>query len=87
MRYTGFVVKTSRHGRIALPKRIREILGLTEKDKITFSIEKDTIILQQYRMKCMITGKRENVEELYPGICLSREGMEILLRELKKLKL
>lgn len=85
MRFTGFVVRITGEGRIALPKQVRELLGIKPKSEVVMSIQKDKVILKRRVLTCLITGTTENVVEVYPGIALSREGMEILLNQLKKI--
>ncbi len=83
MRFSGFIVRTNRHGRINLPLSIRKQLKVGPKDEVTFTIRKNTIILKKSKLHCIVTGSTENVIEVFPGVPLSREGMKILLKELK----
>lgn len=87
MRFTGFVVRTNQHGRISLPQKVRDLLNLKPRDEVSFSIKKNTIVLTKRQLQCIITDTTENVIEVFPGVPLSREGMKILLQELKKIKL
>lgn len=83
MRFTGFVVRMNQHGRISLPSEVRSLLNLSPTDKVTFSIKKNTIVLRKRQLHCLITDTTENVIEVLPGVPLSREGIEILMQELK----
>jgi len=83
MKFSGFVVRTNQHGRISLPSSIRNLMKLSPSDEVTFSIEKNTIVLRKRQLQCMITDSTENTIEVLPGVPLSREGIKILMQELK----
>lgn len=83
MKFTGFVVRTNQHGRISLPSKVRTLLNLKPSDEVIFSIKKNTIVLRKRQLHCLITDSTENVIEILPGVPLSREGIEILMQELK----
>lgn len=57
-------------------------MNLTPSDEVTFTIEKNTIVLRKRQLHCMITDSTENVIEVLPGVPLSRQGIEILMQEL-----
>ena len=83
MKFTGFVVRINQHGRISLPSEVRRQLYLKPTDKVTFNIKNNSIVLRKRQLHCLITDSTENVKEVLPGVPLSREGIEILMQELK----
>ncbi|AVD54528.1 AbrB family transcriptional regulator (plasmid) [Priestia filamentosa] len=89
MRSTGIVRKVDQLGRIVIPKELRRTLAIEEKDLLEFFVNEDQIILKkyQYYKTCMITGKvsEDNIVLGNGKVALSREGMEILSEELRKI--
>ncbi|KYG32947.1 AbrB/MazE/SpoVT family DNA-binding domain-containing protein [Priestia endophytica] len=89
MKNTGIVKKVDQVGRVVLPKELRENLAIEKNDPLEIFIDKNQIILRkyQYHKACMITGKvSEDNKVLANGkVVLSREGMEILSKEVGKI--
>lgn len=89
LRSTGIVRKVDQLGRIVIPKELRRTLAIEEKDLLEFFVNEDQIILKkyQYYKTCMITGKvsEDNIVLGNGKVALSREGMEILSEELRKI--
>lgn len=82
MRFTGYVVKMSKHGRISLPRKVRKPLAIEPNSEVSISFEGNRLILKKHVLRCLVTGKTENVIEVFPNVPLSPEGMEILLKVL-----
>lgn len=61
MKTTGIVRKIDELGRIVLPKSIREILEIREKDPVEISIDGNKVILTKYQPSCIFCGSSDNV--------------------------
>ncbi|MFU8692737.1 AbrB/MazE/SpoVT family DNA-binding domain-containing protein (plasmid) [Rossellomorea sp. FS2] len=89
MRSTGIVRKVDELGRIVVPKEIRRVLGIQEKDPMEIFVEDDIITLQKYKPEaaCDVTGEisPRNQTYGYGQITLSPEGARALLEELKEI--
>lgn len=87
MKATGIVRKIDELGRIVLPIEIRRNLGINEKDPIEIFVEDDKIIMQKYAPSktCAVTGETsdQNIELLDGKLTLSKDGIELLLKELQ----
>lgn len=90
MKSTGIVRKVDELGRIVLPKELRRILKINERDPIEIFVEDDKIVLRKYWQNetCIITGEVSDQNmTLSGGIVLSPEGARILLEDLLALRL
>ncbi|MED4074494.1 AbrB/MazE/SpoVT family DNA-binding domain-containing protein [Priestia endophytica] len=85
MKSTGIVRKVNQLGSVVLPKEIRENLAIEKNDPLEIFVDENQIILRkyQYHKACMITGKisEDNMILANGKVVLSREGMEILSKE------
>lgn len=61
MKSTGIVRKIDELGRIVLPKEIRKIFDLKEKDPVEIYTEDDRIVLMKYHPACIFCGDADNV--------------------------
>lgn len=61
MKSTGVVRKVDELGRIVLPKELRTILGINEKDSIEIFTDNDKIILQKYQPACTFCNNANNI--------------------------
>ena len=61
MKSTGVVRKVDELGRIVLPKELRTILNINEKDSIEIFTDDDKIILQKYQPSCIFCTNADNV--------------------------
>ena len=79
MKSTGIVRKIDDLGRIVLPRELRKILEINERDSIEIFVDGSFIMLQKYEPSCIFCGNAENVNG-YKGknICAACMG------ELKK---
>ena len=61
MKSTGVVRKIDNTGRIVLPRELRSILDIKERDNIEIFIDGDRIVLQKYQPACMFCNEADNV--------------------------
>ena len=61
MKSTGVVRKVDELGRIVLPKELRTILGINEKDSIEIFTDNDRIVLQKYQPACTFCSNANDV--------------------------
>ncbi|MBQ8140756.1 MAG: AbrB/MazE/SpoVT family DNA-binding domain-containing protein [Clostridia bacterium] len=61
MKSTGIVRKVDELGRIVLPKEIRTVMDINEKDAIEIFTTSDQIILQKYHPACVFCNNADNV--------------------------
>ncbi|YCA46490.1 AbrB/MazE/SpoVT family DNA-binding domain-containing protein (plasmid) [Bacillus sp. JZ8] len=89
LKSTGIVRKIDQLGRVVLPKELRRNLSIEKNDPLEIFVDKDQIILRkyQYHKACMITGKisKDNMVLANGKLVLSREGIEILSKEVGKI--
>ena len=87
MKSTGIVRKVDELGRVVIPIELRRNLGISEKDALEIYVDDDKIVLKKYKpnMTCIITGEvsDDNAVLANGKIVLSREGAEILIKEIK----
>ena len=79
MKSTGIVRKVDDLGRIVLPKELRKILDIEERDPLEIFVDGNYIMLQKYEPSCIFCGSADGVTN-YKGknICAS------CINELKK---
>ncbi|KYG30814.1 AbrB/MazE/SpoVT family DNA-binding domain-containing protein [Priestia endophytica] len=89
MKSTGIVRKVDQLGRLVLPKELRKNLSIEKNDPLEIFVDGDQIIFRkyQYHKACMITGKvsEDNMVLANGKVVLSKEGMEILSKEVGKI--
>jgi AbrB family transcriptional regulator, transcriptional pleiotropic regulator of transition state genes len=87
MKSTGIVRKVDELGRVVIPIELRRTLGIAEKDALEIYVDNDRIILKKYKpsMTCQITGEVSDANLTIGNgkIVLSREGAELVLKELQ----
>jgi AbrB family transcriptional regulator, transcriptional pleiotropic regulator of transition state genes len=88
MKSTGIVRKVDELGRVVIPIELRRTLDIAEKDALEIYVDDDRIILKKYKpnMACVVTGEvsDDNFKLAGGKIILSREGAEILLKEIQE---
>lgn len=88
MKSTGIVRKVDELGRVVIPIELRRTLGIAEKDSLEIYVDDDRIILKKYKpnMTCQVTGEvsDDNISLADGRLILSREGAEILLKEIQE---
>lgn len=88
MKSTGIVRKVDELGRVVIPIELRRTLGIAEKDALEIYVDDERIILKKYKpnMTCQVTGEVSDDNLTLAGgkLILSREGAEILLKEIQE---
>lgn len=70
LKSTGVVRKLDQLGRIVLPKELRTVLNLKEKDALEIYVDGEQIILKKYEPACVFCGEaREVVNYRGKNIC------------------
>ena len=84
MKSTGIVRKIDKLGRIVLPKELRHILNINQKDPIEIFLEDNHVILKKYEPACWFCNNTDNAAQ-YKGynIC---GGCLKSLKEIEKPK-
>ncbi len=75
MRSMGIVRNLDNLGRIVIPKEMRRVLGIEEKDPVEMLIEDDAIVLRKYKPSDIFTGETEDLIE-YHGKLVSKNSIE-----------
>lgn len=71
MKSTGIVRKVDDLGRIVLPKELRKILNIEERDPLEIFVDGGFIMLQKYEPSCAFCGSSEKVKTYKSkNICL-----------------
>lgn len=53
---TGIVRRVDELGRIVIPKEMRQVLDINQKDPVEINIEGSSIILRKYENRCVFCG-------------------------------
>ena len=61
MKSTGIVREIDALGRIVLPKSIRKIYNLKERDGVEIFTDGDSIVLKKYAPFCIFCGEQDNL--------------------------
>ena len=59
MKSTGMIRKVDELGRIVIPKEIRDMFNIIEKDLMEIFIDGDNIILRKYEESCIFCGNKK----------------------------
>jgi looped-hinge helix DNA binding domain, AbrB family len=62
MKSTGIVRRIDDLGRIVLPKELRNVLNIAEKDPVEIYVDGNLIILQKYSPSCIFCGSSEDMK-------------------------
>lgn len=63
MKNTGIVRKIDKLGRLVIPKETRDMLGWEIGTPIEMYLERDNVILAEYKIKCAICGNEEKLSD------------------------
>jgi AbrB family transcriptional regulator, transcriptional pleiotropic regulator of transition state genes len=86
LKSTGIVRKVDELGRIVLPKELRVILNINEKDPLEIFVdEENRIILKKYEPACIFCNGMNGIIN-YKGYNVCRDCMEKLSGKLKEQK-
>ncbi len=66
MKSTGIVRKVDELGRIVLPKELRRVMDIAEKDPMEIYVDGSTVVLVKYEPACIFCSKTDGVED-YKG--------------------
>lgn len=86
MKSTGIARKVDQLGRVVIPKELRKVLSIKEKDPVEILVNEDQIVLQKYTPynECVVTGEITPENRKYAdGLVLSPRGVEILKQEIE----
>ena len=61
MKSTGIVRKIDDLGRIVLPRELRKVLEINDRDPIEIFVDGNFIMLQKYEPSCIFCGNADNV--------------------------
>ncbi len=64
MKATGIIRPVDNLGRLVLPKELRKVFHIEEKDELEIFVEDNMIILKKYEPVCIFCGKSNNLVEL-----------------------
>lgn len=72
----GIVREIDRLGRVTIPKSLRKLLDLNERDEVMFKIDGNGLRLEKYNKRpvCAVTGKHTDDLFSYGNVILSKEG-------------
>ena len=62
MKATGIVRRIDALGRIVLPKELRKVMDIKDKDPIEIFVSEDKIILGKYQPACTFCGNLDDIE-------------------------
>ncbi|MBQ3422747.1 MAG: AbrB/MazE/SpoVT family DNA-binding domain-containing protein [Romboutsia sp.] len=65
----GIVRRLDNLGRVVIPKEMRKLMNVKEKDFVRIIKQNNSIIIQKFSRSCMICGS-ENLLNEYGGLCL-----------------
>lgn len=68
MKSTGIVRKVDELGRVVIPKELRKVFNISEKDPLEIYTDQDSIILRKYESACgcVFCGNAKNIMQ-YKG--------------------
>ena len=75
MRNTGIVRNLDNLGRIVIPKEMRKVLEIKEKDPLEIIIEDDHIVLRKYKPADNFNGETSELID-YEGKLVSKKTIE-----------
>lgn len=61
MKSTGMIRRVDELGRIVIPKEMRDMFNIVEKDLMEIFIDGDNIILRKYEESCIFCGNTKNL--------------------------
>jgi transcriptional pleiotropic regulator of transition state genes len=61
LKATGMVRKVDELGRVVIPKELRRVMDINEKDPLEVFVDGDSIVLKKYEPGCIFCGKLSDV--------------------------
>ena len=80
LKSTGVVRKLDQLGRIVLPKELRTVLNLKEKDALEIYVDGEQIILKKYEPDCIFCGNTKDIVQ-FKGKNICRSCMHELFEQ------
>lgn len=62
MKSTGIIRKVDDLGRIVLPKELRKVLDIEDRDSLEIFVDGRFIMLQKYELSCIFCGNADGIE-------------------------
>ena len=79
MKSTGIVRKVDDLGRIVLPKELRMVLDIAERDPLEIFVEGNFIMLQKYQPSCIFCGNAKDTT-VFKNRNVCRECLDELVK-------
>lgn len=90
MKSTGIIRRVDHLGRVVIPKELRRMLNIENKNPLEIHMDYEKIVFEKYKpgMQCVVTGEvdEDNIVLVGGQIILSVDGSEQLLKEIDDLK-
>ncbi len=64
MKATGIVRKVDELGRIVIPKELRRLFNINEKDPLEIFTDNNGIILRKYEISCIMCEEKNNLTDI-----------------------
>lgn len=65
----GIVRRLDNLGRVVIPKEMRKLMNVEERDWVRIIKQNNSIIIKKYSRSCMICGSENKLSE-FGGVCL-----------------
>lgn len=79
LKATGMVRKVDELGRVVIPKELRKVMDVNEKDPLEVFVDGDSIVLRKYEPGCVFCGKLSDVT-IYKGKRVCHECMAEMVK-------
>ena len=63
MKSTGIVRRIDRLGRIVIPKELRKVFSIEDKDPVEMFITDNSIVMKKYESSCVFCGSQDELEK------------------------
>ena len=71
----GIVRRLDDLGRVVIPKEMRKLMNVKEKELVRIVKQNNSVIITKYSRNCMTCGNDKELKE-YKGICLCKKCIE-----------
>lgn len=65
----GIVRRLDSLGRVVIPKEMRQLMKVNEKELVRIIKQNNSIIIKKYNRSCLVCGSENSLNE-YGGVCL-----------------
>lgn len=83
MKATGIVRPIDELGRVVIPKELRKVFQIKNRDSMEIFVEKDMIILKKYEPACIFCGESDNIIS-YDGRMICADCVSKMQEMIKK---